>query len=279
MLVPAMAITEPLATGVFGVASALLGVYVSNRAAEKRERENRDATEEREWKGREADAQRERERELRTLADDAVRGLKDMWRALGPFVMIKIAQQTTQPLYSPEQRHPSVDEFLDAYTRLQDIHERLLLRVEWNDTLHAPVGSAVTSAQGAWNAVVNEGTLLGKDQKADNAIGYALQQAQIGYRELQKTARERFAPGGLPGSEYQVVLVLKIITAREQAEPFLAALRLERSSKVLGPDKDDRVTVRDSEAESGEARIRLEASLDAVRTDWRQHLALAPPPS
>jgi len=272
-----MTIAEPLATGVFGVASALIGVYVSNRAAAKRERENRKATEEREQKGRDVDMQRERERELRSLTDDAVRALKDMWRALGPFVMAKVAQQTTQPLYSPEHRPPSAEEFLDAYARLTDVHERLLLRVEWNDTLHAPVGRSVTSAQGAWNAVVNEGTLLEKDQKSDNAISFALQEAQIGYRELQRTACERFAPGGLPGSQHQVVLVLKIITTGEQAEPFLGMLRASRPNKVLGPDKDGRVTVRDAEAEAGEAFVELEASLDAVEATWRQHLALAPP--
>ena len=274
-----MALTDLLATGAVGAASALLGVYVSNRAAGKRERVNREAAEARERAGREADVQRERERELRALTDDAVRALKDMWRALGPFVMAKVAQQTDQPLYSPEHRPPSAAEFLDAYARLTDVHERLLLRVEWNDTLHAPVGAAVTASQGAWNAVVNEGTLVEKDPKADNAIGYALQQAQIGYRELQQTARERFAPGGLPGSQRQVVLALTVTTTREAAEPFLVALRISRPNKVLGPDKDNRVIIRDAESEAGEARARLEASLDAIRADWRQHLALAPPPS
>jgi hypothetical protein len=274
-----MALTDLLATGGVGGASALLGVYVSNRAAEKRERVNHDATEARERRGREADMQRERERELRALTDDAVRALKDMWRALGPFVMVKIAQQTDQPLYSPEHRPPSAEEFLDAYARLTDVHERLLLRVEWNDTLHAPVGAAVTAAQGTWNAVVNEGTLAGKDPKGDRAISYALQQAQIGYSELQQTARERFAPGGLSGSQRQVVLVLNVTTTREQAEPLVAALRNSRPNKVLGPNNDNRVTVREVESESGEARARLEASLDAIRADWRQHLALAPPPS
>jgi len=272
-----MALTDVLATGAVGAASALLGVYVSNRAAAKRERVNREAAEARERTGREADVQRERERELRTLIDDAVRALKDMWRALGPFVMAKVAQQTDQPLYSPEHRPPSAAEFLDAYARLTDVHERLLLRVEWNDTLHAPVGAAVTAAQGAWNAVVNEGTLVEKDPKADNAIGYALQQAQIGYRELQQTARERFAPGGLPGSQRQVVLALTVTTTREAAEPFLVALRSSRPNKVLGPDKDNRVTVRDAESEPGEARAKLEASLDAAGANWRQHLTLASP--
>jgi len=272
-----MALTDLLATGGVGAASALLGVYVFNRAATKREHVNREATETRERTGREADVQRERERELRVLTDDAVRALKDMWRALGPFVMVKVAQQTDQPLYSPEHRPPSAEEFLDGYARLTDVHERLLLRVEWNDTLHAPVGAAATAAQGAWNPVVNEGTLVEKDPKSDNAISYALQQAQIGYRELQQTARERFAPGGLPGSQREVVLVLNVTTTREAAEPFLVALRSSRPNKVLGPDKDSRVTVRDAESEPGEARAKLEAALDAVGANWRQHLTLAPP--
>lgn len=272
-----MALTDLLATGGVGGASALLGVYVSNRAAEKRERINRDATEARERRGREADVQRERERELRAFTDDAVRALKDMWRALDPFVMVKIAQQTDQPLYSPEHRPPNVEEFLDAYARLMDVHERLLLRVEWNDTLHAPVGAALTAAQGAWNAVVNEATLLGKDRKGDNAISYALQEAQIGYRELQQTARERLAPGGLPGSQRQVILVLTVATTRQQAEPFVAALRSSRPNKVLCSDNDNKVTVRDVESEPGEARARLEASLNAAGANWRQHLTLTPP--
>lgn len=42
----------------------------------------------------------------------------------------------------------------------------------------------------------------------------ALSSAQHGYRELQLTARRRFAPVGLPDSEYHLVADVKMSGAR-----------------------------------------------------------------
>jgi hypothetical protein len=208
----------------------------------------------------------------------------DLWSALSAFIVCDTREQIReqgreQHIHMMEERRPSIDEFKLAYERAKDSHHRLLLRVEWNDTLHAPVGAAVSRAQEAWNAVVHETQSMPLEQKARLQIQRANQAAQQGYRELQETARKRFAPGGLRGSERALVHVL-IVKDKPSAEPFLTALQTSRVGKTEGPSKDEgRFTIRDSEADPGEARKALEAELDAIDQDWRDALELQPSPS
>jgi hypothetical protein len=214
--------------------------------------------------------------------------MSDLWRVFGTISIAHSRLKYNKPeLHMMEEREPSVAEFLDAYERLRDAHDRLLLRVEWDDTLHAPVGGALVAAQGAWTAVTQEAEHLPRSDEADRKIGFANGEVQVGYHQLQETARERFAPGGLAGSQRAVVLILRlrqppngpIRNTNPQAERFLGPLRLARHAKVVGPDKDGRVVVRDAESEPGDARARLEADLEAMGGDGRQALELDPPPN
>jgi hypothetical protein len=247
------------------------------REAEERAARDRAALEALHRADREADHQRERLHELRLIVDDAVRAMYDMWTVLGIFVITSLRMGPAPHAHLMEDREPSVQEFVEVYGRLRDAHVRLLARVPWDDTLHAPVGSAITAAQAAWNAVVNEG--FPRSEEADRLIAYANQQASIGFQELQDTARARFAPGGLEGSLRAVVLVLHVRGNKEQSELYLAPLRLARHAKVMGPDANGRVIVRDQESESGAARASLESDLDAIGAGWRQVLELDPPPA
>lgn len=274
--------------GALSLLGGLLGVRLANRAAKERERQSQQAAAALAKEQRAADLQRERLRELRPIIDDAAHAMSDLWRVLGTISTVHSRLKYEKPeLHMPEERPPSVAEYLDAYERLRDAHDRLLLRVAWDDTLHAPVGRALVAAQGAWNAVTQEAERLPLSDDANRKIRFANSEVQLGYRELQETARERFAPGGLEGSQRAVVLILRlrsppsgpIRNTNPQAERFLAPLRLARHAKVVGPDKDGRVVVRDAESEPGEARARLQSDLDAIGRDWREVLALDPPRS
>lgn len=274
-----------------GGAVTLVAVYVTNWLAERREVRNRTsienlhsadraATEQVHRANREDDLHREQMRELRPIVDDATRALFDLWSAIGPFLIadsreLQCEQGSDGPrAHMMEERPPSVEAFHDAYQRALDAHHRLLLRVEWNDTLHAPVGAAVSRAQEAWNAVVHETQTLPLEQKTRQQIARANQAAQQGYRELQDTACKRFAPAGLRGSE-RALLHVVIVRDKQRAEPLLAALRATYTNRTEGPSRDKgRFTIRDSEAEPGEARETLEAALDAVDAHWRDVIEL-----
>jgi hypothetical protein len=283
-----------IAAGV-GALFALVAVHFTNKLAEKREERNRQtlenlhkadraATEQVHRNNREDDLHREQLKELRPIVDDATRALFDLWSALGAFLTSDTRAQIReqgreQHIHMMEERRPSIDEFKRAYERAKDAHHRLLLRVEWNDTLHAPVGAAVSRAQEAWNAVVHETQSLPLEKKARVQIQRANQAAQQGYRELQETARKRFAPESLRGSEHALMHVL-IVKDKPRTEPFLTALRASRVGKTEGPSKEEgRFTIRDSEADPGEAREALEAELDAIGENWRDALELRSPPS
>ncbi len=274
--------------GALSLLGALLGVRFANAAAEKRERQSQAAAATLAREQREADLQRERLSELRPIIDDAAHAMSDLWGVLGTILIAHSRLKHNRPdLHMGRERQPSVAEFQDAYERLRDAHDRLLTRIDWNDTLHAPVGRAVIATDEAWNAVVQEAEDLPLSDEADRKISAANGAVQHGYRELQETARERFAPGGLAGSQRAVTLVLRvrqppsgpIHNTNPQAERFLGLLRGARHARVVGPDKDGRVTVRDQESTPGEARIRLEADLDALGDEWRQTLELLPPSS
>jgi hypothetical protein len=274
--------------GVLSLLGALLGVRYANRAAKERERQSQQAAAALAREQREADLQRERLSELRPIIDEAAHAMSDLWRVLGTIRIAHSRVKYSKPeLHMTEEREPSIADFLDAYERLRDAHDRLLLRVQWDDTLHAPVGRALVATQAAWTAVTQEAEHVPLSDDADRKIGVANSEVQRGYRELQETARERFAPGGLVGSQRAVVLILRlrqppsgpIRNTNAQAEQFLGPLRLARHARVVGPDKDGRVVVRDAESEPGDARARLEADLDAIGDDWRQALELEPPPN
>ncbi len=282
-----------IAAGV-GALFTLVAVYFTNRLAEKREERNRqalenlhkadrEATERIHRNNREDDLHREQLRELRPIVDDATRALFGLWSVLGAFITADTREQIReqgrdQHIHMVEERRPNIDEFKLAYERSKDAHHRLLLRVEWNDTLHAPVGAAVSRAQEAWNAVVHETQTLPLEKKARLQIQRANQAAQQGYRELQETARKRFAPGGLRGSERALVHVL-IVKDKQRAESALTALRTSRANKTEGPSKEGgRFTIRDSEADPGEARKALEVELGVIDQNWRDGLELQPPP-
>ena len=274
-----------------GGAVTVVAVYVTNWLAERREARNRrslerlhsadrEATEQVHRANREDELHREQMRELRPIVDDATRALFDLWSAIGPFLIADSRERQREQgsdgprAHMMEERHPSVEAFRDAYKRALDAHHRLLLRVEWNDTLHSPVGAAVSRAQEAWNAVVHETETLPLEQKTRLQIARANQAVQQGYRELQETARKRFAPAGLRGSERALVHVL-ILRDQQRAEPLLAALRTKYTNRTEGPSKDeDRFTIRDSEAEPGEARQTLEAALDAIDSHWHDVIEL-----
>ena len=156
----------------------------------------------------------------------------------------------------------------------------MLNRVERGDTLDAPVARAVNDAQAAYNAVVHEDPHEPRSKKSQQAIYRANSSAQGGYRDLQQTARERFAPLGLPDSRYTALFLLDVKKPGPRSNELLAALRAEpaRHAKVVGPDKQGRTIVHDSEGAPGEAYGELVHSLDAAGDDWREHLELHPQP-
>lgn len=258
----------PIMAGLLGAATAIVAGQIANRNAERREARNRAA-----------DEHRERLRDLRAVTDDAARAMRDMWTVLGAFAYaIPRGSPPTSRRSPTEAREPDADSFIEVYERLTDAHVRLLNRVEWGDTLHSPVGRAVIDVQQAYNAVVHEDPYEPRANQSANAILKAIGSAQHGLRELQENARERFAPLGLKDSRYAAVLILTVKRRGPRTDELLVALRLEppRHARVVGPDKDGRVTVRDEEAREGEARTRLVASLDAAGRDWTDHLALEP---
>jgi hypothetical protein len=176
-----------------------------------------------------------------------------------------------------EARHPDSAEFVDAYERLFVAHLRLLNRVEWGDTFQEPVGRAVSDTQAAFSAFVHEDPFEPREPKSRNAIMKANGTVQHALRDLQATARERFAPLGIPGSRYAVVLILTVKQSGGRTDEIVGALRLERHAKVLGPDTDARVVVCDDEVREGEARLRLRGSLRKLADDWETYLRLEPP--
>lgn len=268
-----------------GALFTLVGVYVANKLAEKREdqsrqalealhRADREATEQVHQRNREDDLHREQLRELRPIVDDATRALADLSSAVAPFLIADArAKKEQQGLDGPrphmmEERTPSTDEFKSAYQRALNAHHCLLLRVEWNDTLHSPVGEAVGRAQEGWNAVVHETHTMPLDAEVRQRVQAVNQAAQRGYRDLQETARKRFAPSGVRGSERALVHLLTV-KDRQAAEPILAALRDSHPNRTQGPTKEEGwFTIRDSEADPGEARAALEAELARIDTDW-----------
>jgi hypothetical protein len=287
-----------LATLATGGVIAVLSVWLTSKSAEGREarsrtaaaqrdQRNRDAVAELQREQREADLQRERLAELRPIIDDAVRAMGDLWTETGVIVVTSSRVKYNKPeLHLPEERPPDAAAFLDAYNRLRDASNRLLQRVTWDDTLHSPVGRTIVAAANALNAVQREAENPPLSDEASGRIHQVNAAAQHGYRELRETARERFAPGGLAGSQREVTLILRLRQAprgpirftNPEAERFLGPLRGARHAKVLGPDKDGRVVIRDAESEPGEALARLEADLDAMGSGWRQVLELNPPP-
>lgn len=229
-------------------------------------------------RSRDAEEHRERLRDLRAVTDDAAMALNDLWVILGSFMYAVPRGDPPVSRRSPtEARDPDPAAFIDGFERLRHAHLRLLNRVEWGDTFHAPVGRAVSDAQAAYNAIVYEDPTAPREPASDAAIGNALGAVQHGLRELQETCRQRFAPG-LPDSRYTAVMVLKVKKPGGETDNLLAALRLEsgRHAKVSGPDKDGRVVVRDDEARQGEARERLIRSLDATDPAWRGLVDLDP---
>lgn len=231
-------------------------------------------------RSREAEEHREWLRDLRAVTDDAAIALNDLWVILGSFMYAVPRGDPPVSRRSPtEARDPDPAAFIDAFERLRHAHLRLINRVEWGDTFHAPVGRAVSDTQAAFNAIVHEDPTAPREQASDAAIGNAVGAIQHGLRELQETCRQRFAPLGLPGSRYTAVIVLNVKKSGEQTDKLLAALRLDsrRHAKVSGPDKDGRVVVRDDEARQGEARERLIQSLETADPTWRTLVDLQPP--
>jgi hypothetical protein len=257
----------PIAAGIIGAATAIVAGQIANKNAERRETRNR-----------EADADRERLRDLRLVTDDATIALRDLWTILGSFAYAIPAGDPPESRRSPtEARDPDPAGFVDAYERLTDAHIRLLNRVEWGDTFQDPVGRAVIDTQAAFNAVVEENPFEPREPKSRNAIMKANGTVQHALRELQATARDRFAPLGIPDARYAVVLIVTVKQGGARTDEILGALRLERHAKVLGPDKDGRVVVRDDEAREGEARLRLRGSLRKLADDWETYLRVEPP--
>ena len=249
------------------------------REAEERARRDRAAQEELHQADREDDHERERLREVRVIVDDAIRALGDMWEVLGIFAITDLRQHDPPPPIWPHLQHdrvPSKAEFFEVFDRLRDACVRLSARIRADDTLFAPAWRAYIAADQAWNAVDKASFPL--NDEANRLISQANAAASTGYQELRETARERFAPEGLEQSRYQVSLVLRMRTQAAQAEPVLAKLRGERIGRVIGPDGDGRIVVRDHEATAGDARERLEADLQRLHPGWKQLLVLEPSP-
>jgi len=246
------------------------------REAEERARRDRAAQEQLYQADRADDHERERLREVRVIVDDAIRALRDMWEVLGIFVITDLRQRDPPPKIRPHLQHdraPSKVEFLEVFDRLRDACVRLSARIRTDDTLFAPAWAAQIAADQAWNAIDQATFPLNDETK--RLINYANAAASRGYQELRETARERFAPVGLEESRYQANLILGLRTRGAQAEALLGRLRGERIGRVIGPDGDGKIVVRDHEATAGEARARLEADLDRLDPGWNQLLELA----
>jgi hypothetical protein len=256
-------------TALAGAATAILASYLAHRSAERRDD-----------RAREEAQYQQQMRELRALTDDAAKAMRDMWGILGTFATSIPRGNPPVARRSPiETREPDAADFVATYERLLDANVRLLMRVDWNDTLHSPVGQALVRAQEAYNAVIHEDPLAPRSKRSEQLILRALSAAHTGYRELQGTARQRFAPRGLPRSERTTVLVLDVVRPGETTDGLLAELRRQpgRGSKVAGPDTAGRVVVRDSEPFPGEAHQRLVQSLDDIQSDWASYLKLRHP--
>ncbi len=247
--------------------------------AEERARRDRAAQERLHQADRQDDHERERLREVRTIVDDAIRALGDIWEVLGIFVIADLRQRDSPPPIRPHLQHdraPNKAEFFEVFDRLRDACVRLGARIRADDTLFAPAWRAYIAADQAWNAIDQARFPLNED--AGRLISHANAAASSGYQELRETARERFAPDGLEQSRYQVSLILTLRTQAARAEPVLAKLRSERVGRVIGPDGGGRIVVRDHEAAAGDARARLEADLQRLHPGWNQLLVLEPSP-
>lgn len=246
----------------------------NRRMAAEMQRANRLAVEQ-----RDEDRHREQLRELRTVTDDAAEALSDLWTILAAFAHAVPTGDPPVSHRSPTEHHePDARQFIEAYNRLRYVHLRLMNRVERSDTFHFGVGRALSDVQGAYNAVVHQDPHALRDRKSEQAIRRAIVTVQRALREIQDKSRERFAPLGLPESQYVALLVLRVKQRGPETESIVMALRSdpERQGKVTGPDQGGVIIVRDDESQRGEARIRLTNSLDAADSNWRNYIELQP---
>ena len=166
-----------------------------------------------------------------------------------------------------------------AYGRILDASVRLQLRVEWGDTLHAPVGHALSRAQEAWNVIVLEDPHGVRSEDAKHKISRANSAASTGYEELMVACRKRFSPEPLPGTELNVSVVFSVEARGPRLDEIVTILRKPERyrGKVTGPTKENRLVVGTCEGIAGEAQSRVIAVLDEQASDWRTYLAIVPP--
>lgn len=260
----------PVMTGVFGMVSALVAVLVTHKAATRREENARVVAEQREARNREADQQRERSTDLRTVTDDAARALRDLWEVLAPFQSVALGSKRAVS--------PDVESLNEAYGRLIDAHVRLLLRVDGSDTLHSPVGFAVSRLQVALDTL--RGRPLGPHTTNQRRyVSEAHSAVATGYEELQEAARKRFAPTPLPDAETVVSMLIRRKRHDQRTRELVSALQQREGRglrRVALRDDIDSIVVVDAEADDGDAKDRLERWLDSQGDDWREHLEFAP---
>lgn len=257
----------PVVAGGLGFAAAMTASQIANRHAIERERLNR-----------ETDEMRERLRDLRAVVDDASLAMRDIWDQLLAISDAIPRGNPPTPRVSPVQaRDVNIPAFVSAYRRLEDAQTRMLLRLEYRDTLHAPVGLAFSRAQEAWNAIVREDPHAVRETKSEQQIARALTAAAAGSRELEKVARGRFAPTPLPGTRFTISVVLEVKRQGERTHELLKGLAAELGRPgVLAPDKEGRVVIHDTEAVPGEAHVKISDALGAVGTDWPDYLHMRP---
>jgi type VI protein secretion system component VasK len=231
---------QGFATVVLTVALMLLTVYYAyqNRRMASEMRSTREEARDQ----HRADEESARLREVRSIADEATIALREMWSVLVAF-SYAMNRGPGRPERSPvEGRDLSPEQFGEVYDRLRDVATRLANRVELGDTFYAPVSRALNSVQSAYNEIVwhdpldTQGAPESK-QKILTANG----QVSESLRELQETCRQRFAPLGLPGARYSVLLVLTVKQSGQRATDILRALRAEPwrpPGGVVGPNDE-----------------------------------------
>lgn len=251
-----------------GFAGALVAVHIASRKAERREA-----------RGRALEHQLERERDLRSVVDEAGRALREMADVLSAYTSAAIDASRHIPRSRPRRADPDVVAFTRAYKQLLDAHVRMSLRVEWTDALHAPVGHALARVQEAWVELAQVDPFTKRDHESLQKLLRATTAASTGWRDLQVVARERFAPTPLPGTRTMAMIVFEVLGAEEGADVSDLVNGLQKPGvRPRRAYRDtNRVIVQDAEVRPGEALMAVELELATVDPDWRDRLRLVVP--
>jgi hypothetical protein len=265
----------PVLTGLFGLLSALAGTAFASRAAAKRESVTRAETELREERNRQADEQRERLRDLRLVVDDATRALHDLWSITAAFsYAIPRANPKARNRSPVESREPDPRAFDQTYHRLVGASVRMQLRVARDDVLHAPVDRAVVACQDAFNAFMHQDPEGSRSREDEQRILKANAAASTGYRELLEAARERLAPGNLPGALRSFNVVFDVERRDKRLDEVMTSLQRlpELRWRVRGPTSNNVVMLRIDAETREDAEDRAKDLLIQVSPQWHELL-------